>query len=199
LNWRDARELAGASLILVGAAALVVALTGYLQAPVWQSIHAEEVIDTSGSVTPIEHPATGAPLARLRIPRIGLDVAVIEGTHPKDLLKAPGHLEGSALPGQSENCILAGHRDLHFRRLADLRPGDRVELASGGKVFSYHVETSRIIAPSERRVLEPGTEPVLTLITCYPFRFAGPAPKRYIVIARLDETPKPSAPLQPSE
>ena len=171
----------------MGAAALLVALTGYLQAPVWQSIHAEEVVHASVPFAPAEHPAPGAPLARLRIPKMHLDVAVIEGTRPKDLLKAPGHLEGSALPGEPENCILAGHRDLHFRRLGELKPGDTIELSSAGKVFTYHVESSRIISPSQRRVLEPGREPILTLITCYPFRFVGQAPKRYVVIARLDK------------
>jgi sortase A len=193
LNWSDVRALAGASLILVGAAALVVALTGYVQAPLWQSTHAEEVIETSDAIVRIGHPPRGAPLARLRIPRINLDVAVIEGTRPKDLLKAPGHLDGSGLPGEPENCILAGHRDLHFRRLGELRPGDRIELASNGKLFSYVVESFRVISPSQRRVLEPGHEPILTLITCYPFRFVGTAPKRYVVIARLDGTPEPDA------
>ncbi len=178
----------------MGAAALLVALTGYLQAPVWQSIHAEEVVEaSSGPNVPTDHPATGSPLARLRIPKVQLDVAVIEGTRPKDLLKAPGHLEGSALPGEPENCILAGHRDLHFRRLGELRPGDRIELTSEGKVYSYNVESHRVISPSQRRVLEAGREPILTLITCYPFRFVGTAPKRYVVIARLDATPQPAA------
>ena len=199
MHWKDARALAGAILILVGAAALAVALTGYLQAPVWQRIHAEEIVEASVPPGSFEHPAPGSPLARLRIPKMHLDVAVIEGTRPKDLLKAPGHLEGSALPGESENCILAGHRDLHFRRLAELRPGDLVELESNGRVFSYHVESFRVISPSQRRVLEPGNEPILTLITCYPFRFVGPAPKRYVVVARLDTAPVPTSQRKPSE
>ena len=199
MHWRDARALAGASLILVGAAALLVALTGYLQAPVWQSIHAEEVVEASAPVIPADHPTPGAFLARLRIPKVHLDAAVIEGTRPNDLLKAPGHLEGSALPGESENCILAGHRDLHFRRLGELRPGDKIELASAGKRFTYHVESSRVISPSQRRVLEPGREPILTLITCYPFTYVGQAPKRFVVIARLVETPEPASLPRPPE
>ena len=183
----------------MGAAALAVALTGYLQAPIWQAIHAEAVVESPVAVAPLDHPPTGSSLARLKIPKIHLDVAVIEGTRPEDLLKAPGHLEGSALPGESENCILAGHRDLHFRRLGELRPGDRIELASGGKVFTYQMESFRIISPSQRRVLQPGREPILTLITCYPFRFVGLAPKRYVVIARLDETLKATAPRKAPE
>jgi len=184
---------------MVGAATLAVALTGYLQAPIWQATHAEEVVEASPSVIPVEHFSSGSSLARLKIPKIRLDVAVIEGTRPKDLLKAPGHLEGSALPGESENCILAGHRDLHFRRLGELRPGDRVELFSEGKVFTYEVESHRVISPSQRQVLQPGHDPILTLITCYPFGFVGPAPERYVVIARLDSTLNSPALPAPSE
>jgi len=199
LRWKDARILGGASLILVGAAILAVALTGYLQSPIWQAIHAEEVVEAPPSIAPVEHPHAGSSLARLKIPKIGLDVAVIEGTRPTDLLKAPGHLEGSALPGESENCILAGHRDLHFRRLGELRPGDQVQLSSAGKLFTYQVESHRVISPSQRRVLQPGHDPILTLITCYPFRFVGPAPERYVVIARLERTLNSPASPAPSE
>ena len=65
---------------MVGAATLAVALTGYLQAPIWQATHAEEVVEASPSVVPVEHFSSGSSLARLKIPKIRLDVAVIEGT-----------------------------------------------------------------------------------------------------------------------
>ena len=183
------RPRAGTVLVLAGVAVLAVALAGYLQGRVWQSLHPEEVLPELprdspelGSVPP---PPPGAPFARLKIPTMGLDVTVIEGTRSGDLLKAPGHMTGSALPGQRENCIIAGHRDLHFRKLGKLRIGNSVQLAKDGLVATYRVESIRVIKPSETSVLDKGSEPILTLVTCYPFRYLGTAPRRYVVISRL--------------
>lgn len=181
----DVRALAGALLVLTGAAAVAAALGGYLEAPLWQRVHAEEVISPEvGSADPDPSKAEpGVPVARLRIPRIDLDVAVIEGTRPRDLLKAPGHLIGTGLPGEQRNCILAGHRDLHFRRLGALETGDRIELDAGEIRREYRVEWSRIVKPTDTSVLAPGDREALTLVTCYPFRYVGRAPRRYIVRA----------------
>ncbi len=181
----DARALAGALLVLTGAAAVAAALGGYLEAPLWRAVHAEEVISPeAGRADPTSLKAeAGEPVARLRIPRIELDVAVIEGTRPKDLLKAPGHLTGTGLPGEPRNCIVAGHRDLHFRRLGALESGDRIELDAGGTRREYRVEWTRIVRPSETSLLSPGDREALTLVTCYPFRYIGRAPRRYIVRA----------------
>jgi len=174
----------GAVLVLAGAAVLAVALTGYLHSPAWQASHAEEVLPAATRLHGAG-PPTGFPFARLRIQKIGLSVTVIEGTEPRDLLKAPGHLVGSALPGQPENCIIAGHRDLHFRHLGSLRPGDRVELEGANGTAVYQVESAQVIDPSKTSVLDPGDQPVLTLVTCYPFHYIGPAPRRFVVVARL--------------
>jgi sortase A len=172
-------------LLLAGAASLGAALVGYLQGPLWRRAHAEDVLPEVSPFAGAPGPYRGSVVARLRIPRIELDLPVIEGTSAAELLKAPGHLIGSALPGQSANCVLAGHRDLHFRRLGELRPGDPMQLVTGKGTYTYRVEGSRIIGPSEISVLEPGSEATLTLITCYPFRYVGPAPKRFVILGRM--------------
>src|SRR5262245_3435536 len=117
-------------MVLTGAAAVAAALGGFLQAPLWQAAHPEEVVPARLDLPPSEAPKidSGSLIGRLRIPRIKLDVAVIEGTRPEDLLKAPGHLSGTGLPGEPRNCILAGHRDLHFRRLGALKAADRIDM-----------------------------------------------------------------------
>ena len=189
----NARALTGAVLFLAGAAVFAAALAGYLQGPLWQKVHAEEVLKAHSLPATPSTPRAGSPLARLRIPRMELDVTVIEGTRPADLLKAPGHLPGSAVPGESENCIIAGHRDLHFSRLGTLRTGDRVELESAEGIFAYRVESARIVEPSDDAVLQAGSDALLTLITCYPFRYVGAAPQRYVVVARLAESRNPSS------
>ncbi len=186
---KNALRLAGAVLVFAGVAALGAALAGYAEGPAWQSVHKAARTGASLVARPAPLLQPGEPFARLRIPKIGLDLMVIEGTRSRDLRRAPGHLIGSAMPGSARNCVIAGHRDTHFHRLGDLTPGDIVELGTGERSMEYRVETARVVSPSEgMNFLEPGTQPVLTLVTCYPFRYVGPAPRRYVVRARLDNT-----------
>ena len=112
---------------------------------------------------------------------------IVEGTDAKSLRLGPGHLEGSALPGEPDNCIIAGHRDGPFRRLGSARPGDIVEIADRARVSRYRVESIETVPKDDLRPLSPSSEPVLTLITCFPFRYVGKAPNRFIVRASLLE------------
>ena len=169
--------------MLAGTAALAVALVRYARGSAWQRAHSipDPILITETRGDPAI--PLGEPIGRLSIPRIGLDLTVVEGTRKEDLLKAPGHLVGSALPGTPDNCIIAGHRDLHFRRLGDLGPGDRVSVEAGGKEMEYRVVRTRVVRADDTSVLAPSREPLLTLITCYPFRYIGPAPRRFVVLA----------------
>ncbi|HXI43520.1 MAG TPA: class D sortase, partial [Bryobacteraceae bacterium] len=127
----------------------------------------------------------GEAFARLSIPRLRAVLYVVEGTDSADLRRGPGHLEGSALPGSNGNCVIAGHRDTHFRLLKNLRQGDRIEIETAAGDFIYRVSGTSIVAPRNTAPLRPTGQPVLNLITCYPFYFAGPAPQRYVVHAAL--------------
>jgi sortase A len=123
------------------------------------------------------------PLALLRIPRIGLEVAVLEGTDEWTLNRAVGHIEDTATPGAGGNSGIAGHRDGFFRGLKDIRAGDGVEIETVGGVERYRVERTWIVDPEDVSVLDPTTVPSITLVTCHPFYFVGPAPQRFIVRA----------------
>ena len=123
------------------------------------------------------------PLALLRIPSIGLEVPVLEGTDDFTLNRAVGRIEGTARPGQPGNVGIAGHRDGYFRGLKDVGVGVAIELETPGDSRTYRVSDVRIVSPDDVSVLDPTPEPTLTLVTCYPFYFVGDAPKRYIVRA----------------
>lgn len=129
------------------------------------------------------HAAAAASGLRLRIPSIYLDDAVIRGTSYEDLLVAPGLLEGSPLPAQGGNTVIAGHRDTFFRRLADLQLGNAIQLTSGGREYDFRVTNRQIVAPTDVSVLAATSSPRLTLITCYPTYWIGPAPDRLVVQA----------------
>jgi len=123
------------------------------------------------------------PLAVLRIPRLELEVPVLPGTDELTLNRAVGHIPGTALPGQTGNAGVAGHRDGFFRGLKDLELGDRLEVETLDGRQELVVTRLSIVTPADVQVLDPTPSPVLTLVTCYPFYFVGKAPKRYIVRA----------------
>lgn len=130
-------------------------------------------------------PAPGALIGRIRVPRIGLDAAVFEGTTPGVLRRGPGHVPGTALPGAGGNCVVAAHRDSFFRALSRARAGDRLVFQSEGEGIAreYRLAQSRIVAPTAVEVLETTAGEQLTLVTCYPFSWVGPAPSRLVWVA----------------
>ncbi len=123
-------------------------------------------------------------VARLEIPRLRLSAIVREGAGPRTLRLAVGHVPGTALPGETGNVCLAAHRDGFFRGLGTLRAGDAVRLTTRGGRYDYRVDAARVVGPADVAVLSPTRRPTLTLVTCYPFAWIGPAPRRYVVTAR---------------
>jgi sortase A len=128
----------------------------------------------------------GQAIAIVKIPRLEVESLVVQGDSEKILNVAVGHLPGTALPGQTGNMALAGHRDTVFRALRKVRPGDRILVESPRGTYNYKVESTSVVAPTDLSVLRNSPDGELTLITCYPFSWIGSAPDRFIVRARLD-------------
>lgn len=125
----------------------------------------------------------GDVLGRIDIPRIGVSVAVLQGTTWRTLRLGVGHIKGTALPGEPGNIGIAGHRDTYFRALKDIRKDDEIQLHTSAGIIRYEVDWIQITSPSNISVLASTTESSLTLVTCYPFYYIGAAPKRFIVHA----------------
>ena len=128
--------------------------------------------------------AKNIPLGRIEIASIGLSAMIQEGTSDRTLQRGVGHITGTALLGKSGNVGLAAHRDTFFRKLRDIQAGDDIKLTTLTGSVSYRVELISIVEPEDSRVLRDSGENILTLVTCYPFSYIGPAPKRFIVRAR---------------
>ena len=141
----------------------------------------------------------GDAFAQIRIPRIDLDVTMVEGVRRRDLKKGPGHLSGSPLPGQPGNSVISGHRTTYgapFGDLNDLSPGDRIEVETAVGLHIYEVREAPdrcqdesgncIVRPTDLWVTEPREGAWLTLTTCHP-KFS--ARRRLIVFAELVEGP----------
>jgi len=123
-------------------------------------------------------------IGRISVPRLKLRAIVDEGIDNNTLRRAVGHLPGTAYPGQRGNVALAGHRDTFFRDLRKIAKNDEIEFETRNTTFRYRVESIVIVDPSNTEVLAPGTDNVLTLVTCYPFYYIGNAPRRFVVRAR---------------
>ena len=130
---------------------------------------------------------TGSTLAILRIPSAGLEVPVFDSLSDTALNRGAGHVGGTALPGSNGNIAIAGHRDGFFRSLKDVEVGTEIEVTTLRGSRTFRVSDLRIVDPLDVGVLDPTGETMLTLITCYPFYFVGPAPERYIVRGKLQE------------
>ena len=125
------------------------------------------------------------PLGVLKIPSVGLEVPLLEGTDDLTLNRGVGHIEGTAAPSGIGNVGIAGHRDGFFRGLKDIHLGDTMDLYTENGNSRYVVDEIVIVPPEDISVLAPGSKPTLTLVTCYPFYFVGSAPLRYIVHASI--------------
>jgi sortase A len=128
--------------------------------------------------------ATNGLIGRIEIPRLLLSAVVVEGIGNATLRRAVGHIPGTALPGQPGNVGISGHRDTFFRPLKDLQIKDQIQFSTLKGNFKYEVESLRVVEPNNVGVLARSGENVLTLVTCYPFYYVGPAPKRFVVRAR---------------
>jgi sortase A len=128
-------------------------------------------------------PAPGGVLGRIEIARIGVAAMILEGTGERTLRHAVGHIPRTPLPGQSGNVAIAGHRDTFFRALRNVRHDDEITLTTLAGSYRYLVDSAQVVAPEDTEVLDNSSDRILTLVTCYPFYFVGPAPKRFVVRA----------------
>jgi sortase A len=127
---------------------------------------------------------TGSLVGRLEIPRLRFSAMVLEGSDSRTLRVGVGRVPGTADPGQAGNVVLGGHRDTFFRPLKGIRAGDFITLATTAGPYRYVVEWTAVVDPRDTDSLQATAERSLTLVTCYPFYYVGPAPQRFIVRAR---------------
>lgn len=125
----------------------------------------------------------GDGIGMMQVPRLGLVVPIVEGSDDASLESGAGHVPRTALPGTAGNAGIAAHRDTCFRPLRFIQSGDEILIATRYGASRYVVDGTRIVLPSDGKVLHRSRRRELTLVTCYPFFSVGNAPKRFIVHA----------------
>ncbi len=120
----------------------------------------------------VERPSSSP--TTIEIPAIGIAASIYGGDDWFQLQKGVGHLLGSANPGEDRNMVLSGHNDIYGEILCDiglLEPGDEIRVqAMNGRWYTYEVYEKIVVEPSDVWVLAPGNQPIVTLVTCYPYR-----------------------------
>jgi sortase A len=186
------RQQASVFLISTGVSLMLLTSGAYR----WMHQEQERLIASQSSLVTETSATIAAPqdVTVLSIPKIKLEAAILESTTKKSLLLAPGHVEKTAWPGDVGNSVIAGHRDTFFRRLNELQNGDEILVTRGHRRFHYLVSSKTIVSPSDVSVTLPAADARLTLVTCYPTYYIGPAPKRLIVVATLQQATPENAP-----
>jgi len=199
-RWNRILLAVGAALVLLGLGALA-GLYGYIYYTDRKAGRVQEELLRSWEERPFspqeDRPSAGDGVARIIIPRLGLDAIVVELRSIEDgenLKKGPGHIPGTAYPGEEGNCVISGHRTTYgapFRHLEQLAAGDEVILETAEGRYTYLVYEQRIVSPSDLSVLEQAGDPRVTLTACHPWYSAA---RRIVVVARLQATEGPQGP-----
>jgi sortase A len=108
----------------------------------------------------------------LRIPALGINAPIVQGDGWEQLKKGVGQHIGTADPGQTGNVVLSAHNDIYgeiFRHLDDLQPGDDIFIGTLSQEYHYQVSYYHVVAPTQVDVMAPTQEPIVSLISCYPF------------------------------
>jgi LPXTG-site transpeptidase (sortase) family protein len=181
------RRVISLALVVIG-----VVLLGYVAGQYWgmyrsqQNLEAEWQRQAATVSTPGQAPISPDQLlTRLEIPKIQMDAIVVEGASRKDLSEGPGHMKQTTQPGETGNAVITAHRDTFFRHIYELTRGDQIKVRRSGRIFTYEVTGKRIVMPEDVSVIKQTNDPQLTLITCYPTYYIGPAPKRLVVFSKL--------------
>ena len=141
--------------------------------------------DTDGTTARPWPWADTHPVVRLLAPAQQADVLVLAGASGRTLAFGPGHLDGSAQPGDAGNAVITAHRDTHFRFLQDVRDGDEVIVERADRSRRHFRVRAAYVADMHDLHLPRDTPvPTLTLVTCYPFDALAPGGSlRYVVVA----------------
>jgi sortase A len=191
LSWRAWRTYLPVILMLAGLLTLAYVGSEYYAmyreqkslASEWAQQESERIRHASEHANQQERLHDG--IIRLQIPKIELDAYVLEGSGHKQLKLGVGRITTSAIPGENGNAVVTAHRDTFFRHIVELKKGDEIVVRRNGERMVFQMTGNKIVQPSDVSVLKPTEDPQLTLITCYPTYYIGPAPERLIVFSKL--------------
>lgn len=135
------------------------------------------------------------PIAKLTGARWARDLYVLADGTGRSLAFGPGHVVGTALPGEPGLSIIGGHRDTHFTALRDAKRGETIALETiDGRTHRYRIEDFAIVDTNKAWMVLEGETPRLALVTCYPFDAIVPGGQLRYVVSAVETTATAAAP-----
>lgn len=195
LSARPVALIGGVVLVVLGAWGL--GQSAYIHA---KAILAQVLIKAAwdraqeGAIAPRPWPwADTHPVARLMVPSLNIDLAVLSNASGRTMAFGPTHMDRTPLPGEPGVSVLVGHRDTHFTFLRDMARGDTFDIETKqGSIRHFRLVDSRIMHKDQLRTPAVKDLPYVMLVTCYPFDAIVPGgPLRYVVLAVETATPRP--------
>jgi len=167
LRW-SGRLFLGAGILLIGYCGFVLIDTKLYQAYEFRQFQRQmeglkPAAGAPGFRTVSFHAPVAGTLGEIELPRIGVSAMILEGTDDRTLRHAVGHISGTALPGQSGNVAIAGHRDTFFRSLRNVHEGDEITVTTLNGFFRYRVDSIKVVQPDDTQVLNDSGDDMLTL------------------------------------
>jgi|GEM_PF-1896033 len=141
--------------------------------------------DIHTTVSYVPYPKATQRIGTITLPSLGVSWPIFQGTGDAELARGVGHYLTSVLPGESDNAVLAGHRETVFNRLDELKRGQMIDIATSAGMFQYQIKKFRVVDRADRTVIVPKSHAVLTLVTCYPINFVGTTHQTFVVSADL--------------
>lgn len=184
LSWIMTAAAAGL-LLWVGVGILSTLHNQMVEAQKWDQRNFGTVVPVGG-ILPFSHPAfsQGAQVAKMDIPAINYSAIVLEGTSDHVLANGPGHYTGTAYPGEPNTMIISGHNTFMLS-LPELKRGDQVIFTDPDGRFTYEIDSSRIVDPSDLKAVGLNGKPSLELTTCWPIWAGAFATQRLVFYGHL--------------
>ncbi|MGL5870237.1 MAG: class D sortase [Clostridium chrysemydis] len=118
---------------------------------------------------------------KIIVEKTGEEIPLLIGATEENLKDGANIYDNGILPGENGTVIILGHRETTFGFLENIKENDKIEIETLGRTYTYKVNKTFITKPDDKKILENKKGKNLTLVTCYPFKYVGPAPERFIV------------------
>lgn len=152
----------------------------------WNKQHTTAASNQPGHLVSMHRPrqAEGIPLAKITVPSINFSGIVLEGTNNQVLSGGPGHLTGTAYPGEADNVVISNHNS-YSQQWGSLKKGESIDVVTDYGSFTYKVTGFRVAESDDLSISASTGKPNLTFTTCWPLWAGALARQRYVVTADL--------------
>lgn len=124
-------------------------------------------------------------IGKIIVVKTGEQIPILMGATEENLRGGATLYDNGVFPGEEGTAIVLGHRETTFGFLEDVNIGDEIDVETVTGTYKFKLKKTYITNPEDKSILAQEKDLNLTLVTCYPFRYVGPAPDRFIAKLEL--------------